>query len=398
MSTITTPQIQAKTISREVRLASRPTGEPEANNFDLVERELPQPAEGELLVRNTWMSVDPYMRGRMDDVQSYIAPFEIGAPLEGGAVGEVVASRSDAIPVGATVVHFLGWREYAIVDAATATVIDPQLVAPQTFLGALGTPGLTAYIAFKDIAPIHEGDVVFVSGAAGAVGSVAGQIARKFGASTVIGSAGGPRKAEKLVVDFGFDTGIDYHAGAIAEQLAKAAPDGIDVYLDLVGGDHLEAAIGALRPNGRVALVGAISGYNATEPVPGPSNLFRAYSQEATLRGMLVSSYLDRFPEYIEIAAGWLADGTLHTEETVLEGIDQAPAAFLGVMSGANTGKMLVRLGDWRARRHGSRIAHACSAVRSRAASSAADRRRPGSGSAGFRGSRRHCGGVTELR
>jgi NADPH-dependent curcumin reductase CurA len=344
MSSTTTPQ--TKIISWEIRLASRPAGEPGLDNFDLAERELAHPGEGEVLVRNTWMSVDPYMRGRMDAGESYIPPFEIGAPLEGGAVGEVIASRSDAIEVGATVVHFLGWREYSIVDAATATVVDPELVPPQTFLGALGTPGLTAYIALKEIAPVREGDVVFVSGAAGAVGSVAGQIARKLGASTVIGSAGGPRKAEKLVADLGFDTGIDYRAGAIAEQLAQAAPDGIDVYLDLVGGDHLEAAIGALRENGRVALVGAISGYNATEPAPGPRNLYRAYVKEATLRGMLVSSYLDRFPEYIERATGWLADGTLHTEETVVDGIDQAPAAFLGVLSGANTGKMLVRLGD----------------------------------------------------
>ncbi len=192
---------------------------------------------------------------------------------------------------------------------------------------------------------MHRGDVVFISAAAGAVGSIAGQLARKLGVATVIGSAGGPLKVKKLVADFGFDAGIDYRAGSLAEQLAEAAPDGVDVYLDSVGGDHLEAAFDVMRPGGRVALVGAIGGYNATAPVPGPSNLMQAVGKGLTLRGMLVTNHLALFPEWIERAAGWLADGTLHTEETVFEGLESAPAAFLGVLSGANVGKMLVRLG-----------------------------------------------------
>ncbi|WP_199548570.1 NADP-dependent oxidoreductase [Streptomyces sp. N35] len=330
--------------SREIRLAARPSGQPGAENFELATVDVPEPGAGQIVVRNTWMSVDPYMRGRMDDVPSYIPPFALGAALEGSALGEVVASRAESVPVGATVTHFLGWREYALLDAAAATVVDPALAPPEAWLGPLGTTGLTAYAALTRTAPVQEGDVVFVSAAAGAVGSVAGQLARKLGASQVIGSAGGPAKTKKLLDTFGYDAALDYRQGALDEQLAQAAPDGIDVYLDAVGGDHLQAAIGALRTGGRIALVGAISGYNAESPTPGPDNLFRAAAKEATLRGMLVSSHFDLFPEWIGKAAGWLADGSLRTEQTVVDGIEQAPGAFLGVLSGANTGKMLVRL------------------------------------------------------
>ncbi|MFJ8017051.1 NADP-dependent oxidoreductase [Streptomyces sp. NPDC096339] len=332
--------------SREIRLAARPSGEPGPQHFSLVSTELPEPAEGRILVRNTWMSVDPYMRGRMDDAPSYLPPFALGAALEGSAVGEVIASRAASVPVGSTVSHFLGWREYALLDAATVTVVDPALAPPAAWLGALGATGLTAYVALTRTAPVREGDVVFVSAAAGAVGSVAGQLARKLGASRVIGSAGGPAKTKKLLDGFGYDAAIDYRAGGLDEQLGQAAPDGIDVYLDAVGGDHLRAAIGAIRPGGRIAMVGAISGYSGTAPAPGPDNLLRAAAQEATLRGVLVSNHFDLFPEWIGKAAGWLADGSLRTEQTVVEGIERAPEAFLGLLRGANTGKMLVRLGD----------------------------------------------------
>ncbi|MGW0530716.1 NADP-dependent oxidoreductase [Streptomyces sp. NPDC003032] len=331
--------------SREIRLAARPVGEPAPADFELVTTQVTdEPGEGQILVRNTWMSVDPYMRGRMDDAPSYMPPFQLGAPLDGSAVGEVVASNAPEIPVGATVSHFLGWREYAVLDAAAATVVDTSLAPAAAYLGPLGTTGLTAYAALTRTAPVREGDVVFVSAAAGAVGSVAGQIARELGASRVIGSAGGPAKTKKLLDSFGYDAAIDYRAGGLPEQLAQAAPDGVDVYLDSVGGDHLQAAIGAIRPGGRIALVGAISTYNATSPVPGPDNLFQAAKQEATLRGMLVTSHFDLFTEWIGRAAPLLADGTLRTEQTVVDGIDQAPEAFLGVLRGANTGKMLVRI------------------------------------------------------
>ncbi|MER5761442.1 NADP-dependent oxidoreductase [Streptomyces sp. NPDC002082] len=344
-TTAVTPAATAKsTLSREVRLAARPVGEPGPHHFELVAAEVPEPAEGQILVRNTWMSVDPYMRGRMDDAPSYIPPFALGTALEGSAIGEVVASRSAAVPVGATVSHFLGWREYAVLDAAAATVVDPSAAPQSAYLGPLGTTGLTAYAALTRTAPVKEGDVVFVSAAAGAVGSVAGQLARRLGASRVIGSAGGPLKTRTLLDRFGYDAAVDHRQGDLAGQLAEAAPEGIDVYLDAVGGDHLRAALGAMRQGGRIAMVGAISGYNSTAPAAGPDNLFQAAAREVTLRGMLVSSHFDLFPEWIGRAAGWLADGSLRTEETVVDGIERAPEAFLGMMRGANTGKMLVRL------------------------------------------------------
>jgi NADPH-dependent curcumin reductase CurA len=332
------------TSTRQITLARRPSGEPTLADFQLVESEVPPLGPGQVLVRNTWMSVDPYMRGRMDDVESYIAPFELGAALEGGAIGEVVASQADAVPVGATVSHFLGWREHAVVDAAAVVVVDTDLAPASAYLGVLGTTGLTAWTALTDIAPVREGDVVFVSAAAGAVGSVAGQFARELGASRVVGSTGGPVKAQRLLTDLGYDAAIDYKAGPLASQLTAAAPDGIDVYLDSVGGDHLQAAIDALRPGGRIAMVGAISEYNATDPVPGPHILYEVAKKELALRGMLVTSFLSAFPAYIAKAAAWLAEGSLHTEETVRDGLDQAPAAFLDMMRGANIGKMLVNL------------------------------------------------------
>ncbi|MEU1728305.1 NADP-dependent oxidoreductase [Nonomuraea sp. NPDC005692] len=332
------------TVNREIHLAARPFGEPRPEDFKLVTAALPELTDGQVLVRNILMSVDPYMRERMHDAESYLPPFQLGEPLDGSAIGEVVASRSDDIPVGATVVHFMGWREYAAVDAAAATVADLTLAPAEAWLGVMGTTGLTAYAALAHVAPVREGDVVLVSAAAGAVGSVAGQLARKLGASRVIGSAGGTLKTNKLVQDFGYDAAIDHRAGSVAEQLAEVAPDGIDVYVDHVGGDHLVAAIDALRHGGRIAMVGAISSYNATEPVPGPSNLFTLAAKDATLRGMLINSYFHLFPEWIAKAAGWLADGSLHTEVTVAEGIERAPSAFLDMMRGGNVGKMLVRL------------------------------------------------------
>ncbi|WP_203903088.1 NADP-dependent oxidoreductase [Virgisporangium aliadipatigenens] len=329
---------------REIRLAGRPHGVPGPQHFALVRSTVPPLAEGQILVRNTWMSVDPYMRGRMDDAPSYLPPFPLNVALDGSAVGAVLESRSDLIPVGATVSHFLGWRDLAVVDAAAAQVIDVAAVPPQAYLGPLGTTGLTAYVALTEIAPVRPGDTVFVSSAAGAVGSVAGQVAKLLGGTRIIGSAGGPQKAKRLLADLGYDAALDHHAGPIAAQLAAAAPDGIDVYLDNVGGDHLAAAIGAARPGARFALVGAISGYNATAPVPGPDNLFEAYWKEVTMRGMLVTSHLHRFPEWIERAAGWLRAGSLHTTETVVDGLERAPEALIGVLNGAATGKMLVRL------------------------------------------------------
>ncbi|MGK5558439.1 NADP-dependent oxidoreductase [Actinomadura kijaniata] len=331
-------------MSREIRLAARPVGEPKHSDFEMAEVPVPEPGEGQVVVRNDWMSVDPYMRGRMNDVKSYVPPFRLGEAMEGGAVGTVVASRSERVPVGAVVLHGLGWREHALLDGDRARVIDTTRVSPQAYLGALGMPGLTAYAGLTEVAPVRKGDVVFVSGAAGAVGSIAGQIARKLGASRVIGSAGGPAKTAKVLDAFGFDAAIDYREGDLEGQLAKAAPEGVDVYFDNVGGDHLRAAIAALNTHGRVALCGAISQYNATGPVPGPDNLALAIGKRLTLRGFIVGDHAHLAGEYFTKAAEWLANGDLYTEETVVEGIDNAVDAFLGLLNGANTGKMLVRL------------------------------------------------------
>ncbi|MEU3211210.1 NADP-dependent oxidoreductase [Nocardiopsis alba] len=331
-------------VSKEVHLVARPIGEPTPADFALVETTVADPGPGQVLVRNDWMSVDPYMRGRMNDVKSYVPPFRLDQAMEGGAVGTVVASESPEVPVGATVLHFQGWREYALVDGAHATVVDTEAAPAQAYLGVLGMVGLTAYAGLTAVAGLREGDVVFVSGAAGAVGSLAGQIAKRLGASKVIGSAGGPEKGRRLLEDFGYDAAIDYRNGDLEGQLAEAAPDGIDVYFDNVGGDHLRAAVQAMRVHGRAALCGAISVYNATEPVPGPDNLALLVGKRIRLQGFLVGDHGDLAGEYRERAARWLAEGGLHAEETVVDGIDHAVDAFLGMMRGANTGKMLVRL------------------------------------------------------
>jgi NADPH-dependent curcumin reductase CurA len=330
--------------TRAFHLASRPVGEATAANFSLVTTDLPPLAAGQVLVRNTWMSVEPYMRTRMDEGGSSIPSFELGAPLDGGAVGEVIRSRADELPEGTTVSHFLGWREHAVVDAAAAEVVDLTVAPAQAYLGVLGTPGLTAWAALTDVAPVRPGDVVLVSSAAGAVGSVAGQMARRLGADRVIGIAGGPAKVARLAT-LGYDAGIDHKAGPLAEQLPEVVPEGVDVYVDAVGGDHLEAAIGSLRPEGRVALVGAIGQYNATAPVPGPTNLYDVIKKQASLRGLLVSTYVPRFPEYRAQVGKWLADGSLRSEETTVDGFDRAPQALIDLLRGTAVGKLNVRMG-----------------------------------------------------
>ncbi|GAA0217323.1 NADP-dependent oxidoreductase [Saccharothrix mutabilis subsp. mutabilis] len=329
--------------AQEIRLASRPKGFPTPENFELAEVEVPTPGDGQLLVRNAVMSVDPYMRGRMNDAKSYVPPFELGEPLDGGAVGEVVASNAEGFAVGDTVLHGLGWREYALLDAAHATKVDPTAAPLGAYLGVLGMPGMTAYAGLVEVAAFKEGDVVFVSGAAGAVGQVAGQIARLKGASRVVGSAGTDTKVEYLVEELGFDAAFNYRNGPVRDQLAKAAPDGIDVYFDNVGGDHLEAALDAFNLYGRAALCGAISVYNDTEPQPGPRNLFLAVGKRLTLRGYLVADHAHLREQFVREVGGWVASGELKYDETITEGgVAKAPEAFLGMLRGENLGKALV--------------------------------------------------------
>ena len=330
----------------EVRLASRPTGWPTDDNFEIAEVEVPTPGEGQILVRNVVMSVDPYMRGRMNDVKSNVPPFQLGAPLEGGAVGEVVAVGANVttLAVGDNVLHGLGWREYAVVPAAHTVKVDPNVAPLSAYLGVLGMPGMTAYAGLLVTAEFKEGDVVFVSGAAGAVGQLVGQIARLKGASRVIGSAGSAEKVKYLVEELGFDAAFNYKEGPVAEQLAAAAPDGIDVYFDNVGGEHLEAAIENLNQNGRITMCGAISQYNESEKPAGPSNMIQILAKRLTLRGMLVGDHKALQPQFVAEVGAWIASGELKYSETVVEGgVRQAPSAFLGMLRGDNTGKMLVK-------------------------------------------------------
>jgi len=331
--------------ARHVNLASRPNGAPVPANFEVVEADVPPAQEGEIVVANRFMSVDPYMRGRMNDVKSYDPPFQIGAPLEGGAVGEVIESNSPDVAVGDHVVHGLGWREIAVLPAAASQpAANVEGVSLSANLGVLGMPGMTAYAGLLDVASFKEGDAVFVSGAAGAVGSLVGQLAKLKGASLVVGSAGSDEKVSWLTDELGYDTAFNYKSGPVTKQLFAAAPDGIDVYFDNVGGDHLEAALHALTVHGRVALCGAISMYNNTEPAPGPSNLSLAIGKRLNLRGFIVSDHADMRDDFVREVGGWLADGTIKAEETVMKGIESAGDAFIGLLAGANTGKMVVEL------------------------------------------------------
>ncbi|MGW5039131.1 NADP-dependent oxidoreductase [Streptomyces parvulus] len=331
-------------VNREWHLVTRPVGWPKPEDFALVETEVPTPREGQVLVRNLYVSVDPYMRGRMSAAKSYAEPYELGKAMQGGAVGEVVASNAEGFAVGDHVLHFLGWREYAAVNAKSAVKVDPDAAPLSTYLGVLGMTGLTAYVGLLRTASFKEGDTVFVSGAAGAVGSQVGQLAKLKGAARVIGSAGSDEKVRLLVDEYGFDAAFNYKDAPVSEQLRAAAPDGIDVYFDNVGGDHLEAAIGSLNLNGRIAICGAISVYNNTEPAPGPKNLARLIQTRGRIEGFLVGDHYDLQPKFVEEVGPWVASGALKYRETVVEGIENNLEAFLGVLRGDNTGKMIVKL------------------------------------------------------
>ncbi|MET9803107.1 NADP-dependent oxidoreductase [Streptomyces sp. NPDC006368] len=329
---------------REWHLVARPHGWPKPEDFALREAPVAEPGEGRILVRNLHFSVDPYMRGRMNDVKSYVPPFQLDQPMDGGAVGEVVASNAEGFAVGDHVLHGLGWREYAEVNAKHATKVDASLAPLSAYLGVLGMTGLTAYAGLLDVASFKEGDAVFVSGAAGAVGSQVGQIARLKGASRVIGSAGSDEKVKLLTEEYGFDAAFNYKNGSVTEQLKQAAPDGIDVYFDNVGGDHLEAAISRLNVHGRVTICGMIAGYNETEPTPAPRNMALVIGKRLRLQGMLVGDHAALQPQFVQEVSGWLRDGSLKYDETVVEGMENGVEAFLGMLRGENTGKMIVSL------------------------------------------------------
>ncbi|MFE6870363.1 NADP-dependent oxidoreductase [Kitasatospora sp. NPDC057692] len=330
--------------AREWHLAARPEGWPVPADFALVEAPVRAPGPGEVLVRNIHLSVDPYMRGRMSARKSYAEPYELDRPMLGGAVGRVVASRAEGFAEGDHVLHYFGWREYATFDAATAVKVDPDAAPLSAYLGVLGMPGLAAYAGLTRVAGIRAGDVVFVSGAAGAVGGVVGQLARLKGAARVIGSAGSDEKAELLVKEYGFDAAFNYKDGPVVEQLLAAAPDGVDVYFDNVGGEHLEAAIEAMNLHGRIVVCGMISQYNATEPTAAPRNLAQIIAKRFRMEGLLVGDHYDLQPKFVEEVSAWVRSGELKYRETATRGIDSAVDAFLDMLRGANTGKMVVRL------------------------------------------------------
>ena len=328
--------------SREIRLMSRPKGMPIAANFTLAQTKLGPLQDEQVLVRNLFMSVDPYMRGRMNKGKSYVPPFALGQALDGGAIGEVIASRAEGFKPGDAVISNFGWREYFATLPKELHLVRRDIQPLSVYLGALGMTGMTAWVGLN-LAEVKAGEVVFISGAAGAVGNVAGQLAKLRGCR-VIGSTGSMEKVRFLREECGFDIAFNYRVGPIVEQLKVEVPDGIDVYFDNVGGETLEAALSALRAHGRIIACGSISGYNDEKPRPGPSNLFNIITKRLTMKGLIVRDWLDRQSEFEKEVGGYVRAGQLKNKETVVEGIDQAVGAFIDLFAGRNVGKMVVKM------------------------------------------------------
>jgi NADPH-dependent curcumin reductase CurA len=327
--------------NRQITLASRPQGEPQDSDFALVEADVPEPGPGEVLVRALYVSVDPYQRGRMSEARSYAKSLELGDVITAQAVGKVVKSSSSRLQEGDVVVGQLGWQEYAVVPAHQLREVPPG-IPPTTALHVLGTTGLTAYFGLLDVGHPKPGDTVVVSGAAGAVGQLVGQIAKLQGCRTV-GIAGGPEKVQDLTAEYGYDAGIDYKGEDVNAALKAACPDGIDVYFDNVGGQITDLVLLRLALHGRVVVCGQISQYNNQQPELGPRNLGLLIVHRARIEGFLVTDYLHRADEAIGRLARWLAEGKLRYSEHVTEGIENAPRAFMGMLRGENRGKALVR-------------------------------------------------------
>jgi len=324
--------------SRAVVLRAHPQGEPTDADFELVEQDVAELAHGEVLVRNAFVSVDPYMRGRMTGIRTYVPPFELGSVITGESVGQVVSSRHDGFAEGDWVRSMLGWRELGVAPGDSLGKLDPELAPPSTALGVLGMPAMTAWYGLLEVGRPKEGETVYVSGAAGAVGSVVGQIAKLKGCR-VIGSAGSPEKVAWLR-ELSFDEAVDYHD----ENWRDVLTEGIDVYFDNVGGGQLEAALTALRPFGRVVACGAISRYNDTGPAPGPRNLGFVVTKRLRVEGFIVTDHTDRYADFAREVGAWVRDGKIAYRETFVDGIENAPRAFIGLLRGENVGKMLVRL------------------------------------------------------
>ncbi len=332
-------------ISRQWKLIKRPIGHVDDSDVVFSDVELPPIGEGEIRVRNEFVSVDPYMRGRMNEGKSYIPPFELDKPMLGAAIGRVIESQSDRHAVGDLVEHYAGWRDVA---QGSAEHFSPRAeiagVSPSVYLGPLGVGGFTAWIGLREVAHLKKGETVFVSGAAGSVGTAVGQLARVLGASRVIGSAGSAAKVALLTEKYGFDAAFDYKEGHVSRQLATAAPEGIDVYFDNVGGDHLEAAIFAMNDFGRAAICGSIASYNATEAPAAPRNLYMLTTKSLTLQGFTITYFTHLAEEFATTVGPLVASGELVWDETIVDGIENTLEAFRGLMRGENTGKMLVRV------------------------------------------------------
>lgn len=328
-----------------ITLANRPKGMPSKADFNFVESEVPAPKENQVLVRTLYLSVDPYMRGRMQDTKSYIAPFELNKAITGGVVAEVVESKSDSFKQGDVVVGNIDWAEYTVVDEKQIRVIDPKVAPVTTHLGILGMTGLTAYFGLLDIGQPKEGETVVVSGAAGAVGSVVGQIAKIKGAK-VVGIAGSAEKLEYLTNELGFDAAVNYKEETFEEDLKNAVPNGVDIYFDNVGGTVTDAVFKLLNANSRIPLCGAISSYNAEGKDVGPRLQSAMIKTSALMKGFTVGDYADRFQEGATALGQWLQEGKLKYEESIVEGFENTPDAFLGLFKGTNIGKQLVKVAE----------------------------------------------------
>ena len=339
----------AATLNTRILLASRPHGEPTADNFRVESVPLPEPAEGEVLLRTIYLSLDPYMRGRMNAGRSYAAPVEVGAVMEGGTVAEVIESRDPSLSVGDIVLAHVGWQSYGVAAAKHVRRLDPAHAPVSTAVGVLGMPGFTAYAGLLEIGKPQAGETVVVAAAAGPVGSAVGQIARIKGARAV-GIAGGPEKVAYLR-ELGFDVALDHRSPTFAADLKAAVPDGIDVYFENVGGQVWDAVMPLLNDFARIPVCGLVAHYNDTEMPTGPDRLPRFMSmiltRRITMQGFIQTQFVDsHYKDFQREAAGWIADGSLRYTEDVVEGLENAPEAFFGMLHGANFGKLLVRVGD----------------------------------------------------
>jgi NADPH-dependent curcumin reductase CurA len=331
--------------SREIRLARRPEGMPTPRDFELAETDVPSPGPGQVLVRNIYMSVDPYMRGRMVQRESYVPPFQVGEALSGGAVGQVVESSNPNFKPGDYVSNFSGWKEWFATPGGDLTRVDPGVAPIQAFLGALGMPGLTAYAGLLKVGELKDGERVFVSAASGAVGAIVCQIAKNKGCY-VVGSAGSDEKCDWLTKEARCDKAINYRkAGNLTAAVKEAFPEGIDVYFENVGGAHLDAALANMRMYGRIPVCGMIAQYNETALPPGPANIIAVIPQRLTIRGFIVTDYASLTPQFLRDMSEWHRAGKMTWRETVYDGIERAPEAFIGLFKGENFGKMLVKIG-----------------------------------------------------